>query len=177
VKLADLLECPKCGDAWPCEDTICESCGARLLPYRLDAKGRRNSMLRAVPDEGPMPVPSRESKGFGAIVTFEASDGQRCVLHRLGSPRQALDAAWDDAQIADPSYRVISVSTPTSIFTDLQGGRKGNQTPHIPEFTLCGGSRRHYLHERLRGSSRQRMTPSPGLTSGAAHRERTDRGQ
>lgn len=97
----------------------------------------------------------------GCIITFENAAGERLSGHRVGKPMTAFRELCDAALELDPSYRVVSYSTPETILTDLRGrqvqdmrtAERGGGT--IPERTACGmAKRRAMLHERLRGSSR-----------------------
>lgn len=61
----------------------------------------------------------RDVPKFGCIVSLQNRDGKTLSLHRTGI--NALEAALDDALSLDPTFRVCSISTPQSIYTDLQG--------------------------------------------------------
>lgn len=84
------------------------------------------------------------------------------MLHRAGRVRAAVEEAFRVAAGLDPTFRVLCVSTPQTIYTDLQGVRhglgtsergQGSNTLVLPEHALCGGRLRAILHPRLRGSS------------------------
>lgn len=103
--------------------------------------------------------PVREKAG--CIVTFENAAGKTLSGHRVGKPMTALRELCDAAIELDPSYRVVSYSTPETILTDLRGrqvqdmrtAERGGGT--LPERTACGmAKRREMLHPRLRGGSR-----------------------
>ena len=61
---------------------------------------------------------------YGAITSFVADDGKRLTIHRTGPIRQAVKAACDAAVKVDPSFRVVCVSTPESIYRDMDGSRE-----------------------------------------------------
>ena len=113
------------------------------------------------PDNRPFPLSGAEAQRFGAIVSLENAAGKILVLHRAGKIRDAVDDAFRTATQRDQTFRVVSVSTPTSVFRDLSGARQvrsgqavnwGSQAIQIPEQNICGGTRRRMLHPRLRGS-------------------------
>lgn len=67
----------------------------------------------------------RERATFGVTVTFEAEDGRVLTLARTGKTSDALHEACDDAVAVDPTYRVVCISSPVSVFADLQGRPRG----------------------------------------------------
>lgn len=92
---------------------------------------------------------------WGYIVTFiKNGDGKIRTGHQAG--RGALAALCDRAVERDPTYRVVCISSPLTIFSDLLGRSKGkNETVLGPEAILLGyAGRRHMLHPDLIGSSR-----------------------
>jgi hypothetical protein len=115
---------------------------------------------------------ARDRARFGCIVTFEGADGRTITAHRTGPTRVALRAACEAAQSLDGSLRVVSISTPTTILSDLVG--RGSPQPSSsfrgadrPEpQLLAGAGLSHMLHERLRGR---------GLTSDRRWREHAAR--
>lgn len=96
----------------------------------------------------------RDQVEWGCIVTVKNADGKTLSLHHTG--RHALDECLDDALILDPTFRVVSVSTPVTIYNDLEG-----RMPHphtgaipIPEAQKLGRSGRlDLLHPDLRPRS------------------------
>ncbi len=62
---------------------------------------------------------------YGCIVSFENADGRTLVLHRIGPTRTALRRACEDALELDETFRVVSFSTPQTVYRDLQGTRPG----------------------------------------------------
>jgi hypothetical protein len=113
----------------------------------------------------PFPMSGQEAATYGAIVTFENAVGERLAVHRSGSKRIAVEQACAVATGYDSSFRIISISTPETIYTDLQGARlarpnqNGSAVP-FPETrmarTFPGGM--GMLHDCLRGSSDRRRT-------------------
>ena len=112
-------------------------------------------------DDRPFPLSGHEAQRFGAIVTLENAAGKILVLHRAGKISAAVDEAFEIATELDPTFRFVSVSTPTSVFRDLDGARPirsgpdvkwGSQAIQLPEHNILGGRRRYMLHPRLRGS-------------------------
>lgn len=106
-----------------------------------------------------------EKQKAGCIVSFENEVGQTFTIHRVGPIKQGVRDACRIARTLDPSFRVVAVSTPSSIFTDLQGARlpqgqmragahRWRRNP-TPESTLCGAiGEREMLHPRLRDTAR-----------------------
>lgn len=111
-------------------------------------------MSRMNSDDGAMPLGAREAARFGAISTFENADGERLVIHRLGSMRAAAKAACEVALRLDETFRIVCVSTPQTIYTDMQGARgsRGRPSisapPAIPE-RLLGRDLRAMIHPRV----------------------------
>lgn len=97
---------------------------------------------------------------YGVVVTFENADGKRLVLHRKGSLPVAVSAACDDATTLDPTFLVICISTPQTIYSDIQGRMPRNDSggeSHIqrPEpYTLARAKRSHMLHPSIAGRAR-----------------------
>jgi hypothetical protein len=103
----------------------------------------------------------RDRGAFGCIVTFENAAGDTLSGHRPGKPLAALTQLCDAALELDPSFRVVSYSTPETILTDLRGRQVRDMRTaergggSIPEPFACGmAKRREMLHPRLRGGSR-----------------------
>lgn len=95
----------------------------------------------------------------GVVVSFERDDGERITIARRAADKnEALQEAVDAVLAFDARYRVVAISTPQTIFTDLVG-----RTPHprggwieCPEVAMLRKARRFYaLHPRLMGQSRQ----------------------
>ncbi len=96
----------------------------------------------------------------GCVVSFLNDDGVPLTLHRVGPPRVALVDACDAATFYDPTNRVVCISTPQTIYTDLRGrgprsgGRGANtsQLSHRPELHMLGNAGIGWMaHESLRG--------------------------
>jgi hypothetical protein len=94
----------------------------------------------------------------GCVLSFENAAGKRLVLHREGSPLQVIGPMCDDALRLDPSFRVVAYSTPSTVYTDLVGGRmrrdsrneEFEQEQSLPEkMMLQRAHRPEMLHERL----------------------------
>lgn len=122
------------------------------------------------PLDRPMPMSGQESREYGAITTLENAAGRVLVLHRIGKVRDAVRAAYATAHALDETFRVVAVSTPVSIWTDLKGARQpirnqhernGSQRAPLPEHTTCGGKDRHMLHPRLRGTTKDAWRDAP----------------
>lgn len=79
-----------------------------------------------------------ERSQYGCICTFENEEGKRLVLHdRDEAPGKVAQELWDYAESLDPSFRLVSYSTPDTTYTDLIG-RKGvdQEKPNLPEFRI-----------------------------------------
>lgn len=95
---------------------------------------------------------------YGCTVTFENEAGQTLVLHRVGPPSRALAALCDEALALDPTFRLVSYSTPDTILSDVRGRYTADQRSAAgrSQFTPEGGvlsriGRLPLLHPRLRG--------------------------
>lgn len=98
----------------------------------------------------------RERALFGCTVTFENADGNTLSGHRTGSPLAGLAELCDAALELDPSYRVVSYSTPQTIYADLKGREIGGGVEYKSsrvtgvEITVHSKiGRREMLHPRL----------------------------
>ncbi len=65
-----------------------------------------------------------KNRSFGVIVTAESDDGRMRSFHHPGASMTALELCCDDIELLGPGWRIVSVSTPRSIFRDLQGTRR-----------------------------------------------------
>lgn len=144
VRAADPV-CPDCGGVKGRRSARCNSC-AQIERHRGEEE---------IPNlEGTYPMNSWERKRYGCIVTFENADGKRLVLHREGSPRMAAVACCDAALLLDGTFRIITVSTPETIHTDLKGYRlsKEGKTGFapVPETQLLRGRALALIHPRLK---------------------------
>jgi hypothetical protein len=93
--------CPGCGDPILLKSGQCKAC-QRTDNFPLSGD-RRNE--------------------YGCIVTFEDGDGGRLTLHATGPAGLAVSGLCATALARDPSYRLISYSTPETIYGDMQGNR------------------------------------------------------
>ena len=94
----------------------------------------------------------RERAEYGCTLTFENDNGQRLVVVRKGPPMAGFRQACAIALSHDETFRVISYSTPETIFRDLTGRMvmDGNTTVMLPELQLAARyGLRHMLHRRL----------------------------
>lgn len=64
---------------------------------------------------------SPERALYGCIVTFENENGDTLTMHRTGGPEKGLREACAIALSKDETYRVVSYSTPTTVYGDLRG--------------------------------------------------------
>lgn len=93
----------------------------------------------------------------GCICTFENRSGERYTLHSVGPPTKIVSLMCDHALAVGSDFRLISYSTPETIFGDLDGARaaglnwQGFSTPKpSPEKRILGQvGRLEMLHPRL----------------------------
>lgn len=90
---------------------------------------------------------------FGFITSWESETGEVMNVHRTGPLRQALRDLITDVLALDPTYRLISYSTPDTILTDMLGRRRklsnGRPVP-LPEAIALGSvDRLDLLHPRF----------------------------
>jgi hypothetical protein len=103
----------------------------------------------------------QERAEAGAIISFENESGQRLTLHRVGPIIQAVQEACALAMIHDESYRVVAVSSPSSIYADLAGRmpvKHGEGVPRYlyPEANIVGQAGLDaLLHPRLQATTPQ----------------------
>ena len=91
---------------------------------------------------------------YGVTITFQADNGDKLSLHGRCPVLQMVRALCAIALAKDESYRVVSCSTPASIFTDLQGSRrpadvKGTQGNLPEQRLLAGAGLSPLLHESV----------------------------
>lgn len=135
------LECPRCGETCPLDDVFCGECHARLLPV---------PSLRAtrLDDDRSFPMSGREQATYGCIVSFENENGKRLVIHRGGRVGDGVKQAIAIALAHDESFRVVSISTPNTVYTDVVGrGVAVGGRPQLPENKLVPAA---MLHRSLR---------------------------
>ena len=70
------------------------------------------------------PMGGESRRIYGCIVTFRNSQGKTLSIHREGAPTKALKQAIAIALSHDETFKVISVSSPETIYRDLQGSRE-----------------------------------------------------
>lgn len=96
----------------------------------------------------------REREAWGCITTFKNDAGRTLTLHRTGL--DALTKACDDALSLDATFRIVAVSTPVTIASDL-GGRMPNRASNVvdlPEWQrLAKIKRMHLLHPSIQPRS------------------------
>lgn len=110
-----------------------------------------------------MPMSGEEAATYGVTVSFENAAGERLVVHRSGPRRVAIEQCFAVATGYDSTFRIIAISTPQSIFTDMQGARLPRFGQNLaavpfPETAICKNlpSGQAMLHTRLLGSSDRR---------------------
>lgn len=59
----------------------------------------------------------------GITTTWKNESGELLTVHRTGRPGRILAEIAADVTRLDPSYRLVSYSTPDTILRDLQGTR------------------------------------------------------
>jgi hypothetical protein len=98
----------------------------------------------------------RERAEYGCIVTFENSDGKVWIRHVPGPPRAGLRKACDEALALDETFRVVSYSTPSTVYQDMQGARRSNSylapggaVQSVEGMVLGLAGRREMLHPRI----------------------------
>jgi hypothetical protein len=96
---------------------------------------------------------ARERAEFGAIVSFENPEGLTLTIALTDMPpSKAIRRTCKMAIAYDETFRVVAISTPSTIYTDVKGERiirKGQG--HVPEGSLLGAvGMGHLLHEKLK---------------------------
>lgn len=92
---------------------------------------------------------------YGCIATFENADGLVMTRHATGNPIAACRRLCDHAESIDPTYRLVSYSTPTSVYGDFVGrGIRHNLKGEMIRFpsgekrACAKAGRPHMIHER-----------------------------
>lgn len=114
-------------------------------------------MARRYP-ERYLPISGREQAEHGAVISFRNTAGESLVLTRQGPITQVARELCDAAVAIDETFRVVCISTPSTIYGDLYGrqmmGNTGAERPEGRTLTLAG--RRHMLHPDCFGQFRER---------------------
>jgi len=139
-KHRDAAICRSCSVAERHTDHLCESCGTAVSSAGV--RFCRSCYDARLPHS--MPMGGTEGERYGAIVTLENADGERLVVHRAGRVRAAISEASDVARRFDDTFRVICVSTPNTVYADLQGARPIGSAPELAVVPAA------LLHPRLR---------------------------
>lgn len=107
---------------------------------------------------------SEDRARYGSLTTWENAAGETFVIHRTGKLKEAIREAAAIALALDPSFRLVSYSTPDTIYTDLKGGRAdfihpasgfkatyGKANPvALPEQIILGqAGLRHLIHPKI----------------------------
>lgn len=87
---------------------------------------------------------------YGATVTFQNHAGATLTLHRTGPITSTVRDLCNAALEVDPSYLVVCISTPNTIYGDLQGRPIWGDNAICPErATLARAGRREMAHPNL----------------------------
>lgn len=103
-------------------------------------------------------MPGRNLAEYGAVVSFRNEQDESYVCWCVGPVAVAVRDACEKALALDSTFRVVCISTPTTIFGDLCGRSplQDNTGAYRPEGNiLARAGMRHMLHHDLRGRSRQ----------------------
>lgn len=96
----------------------------------------------------------RREQQYGATLTFENAEGVTLTIARrhhsvLEAVRQACDLAIEE----DSTYRVVCLSTPHTIYSDMQGWVSGRR-PSPEQHTVTKAGRKAMLHPRIAARGR-----------------------
>lgn len=121
-----------------------------------------------------------KSAEYGCVCTFENDRGETLSGHRTGPLMAGLRDLIEAAQARDPSYRLTSYSTPTSILSDITGRRtrrigidgrpSESALPEVISASRIG--RLDAIHPRLRLVMRAHDSTLRGLTQRQAERRK-----
>jgi hypothetical protein len=121
----------------------------------------------------PYQIPDLQTSGSerqrdGILVTLrEQTSGHLKTVHETGPTREALERVCDYTESLEGDWKIVSVSTPGSIFRDLQGRRGqhedarhekngGFSDPRTTEWNSLGRIGRLYLLQPLRQAGHDR---------------------
>lgn len=80
-----------------------------------------------------------ERARYGVIVTArEQQTGRVKTMHQIGAPTGAIHEVVETLDSMEGDWKVVSISTPASIYRDLQGGRSvraDDQYEHRPHLS------------------------------------------
>lgn len=97
----------------------------------------------------------QEKAMYGITTTWENGNGCLLTVHRRGQPLAVLREIASDVIAVDPTYRLVSYSTPETILRDLDGNRRttkgrNNQLLLAEQNLLSRIGLAHLTHPRLR---------------------------
>lgn len=100
-----------------------------------------------------LPISGAEQARYGAVISFHNTNGQTLVLHDTGPITQVVRELCDAAVKLDPTFRVVCISTPSTIFGDLIGrDMRENDGAIRPEAAVLNRSgRRNMIAPELLG--------------------------
>lgn len=98
-----------------------------------------------------LPLTAMERHSLGVVVSFENADGARFTTHRPGLVQEGVRSACDEALARCPSYLIVAISTPQTVYADIVGRELGPaKRPVMPEANIVGRTGvGHLLHPSL----------------------------
>ena len=153
-KRAASLRCRTCAGKAARVAHLCAECGG---PVSNAATKLCRPCYQATLNPG-MPMGGAEAIEYGATVILENAAGERLVLTGAGRVRAVVTELAATARRLDASFAVICVSTPNTVYADLQGARMHNRQgfggrPASPELGIVP---RALLHHRIRDGYQER---------------------
>jgi hypothetical protein len=86
----------------------------------------------AMPTDKLLSISPDQRNVVGVIVTArEQETDERIVLHKSGTTTEALLAVADDLDAREGVWRILTISTPTTVYRDLQGTRLQVRHDHL----------------------------------------------
>jgi hypothetical protein len=102
----------------------------------------------------------QQAANAGITCTFVAENGRKHTSTLSGSPTWALGELCDEALEIDPTMKLLSYSTPDTIYSDLNGRHTKETHLQVPELQVLGRiGRREMCHPSLIGEdAKSRMS-------------------
>src|SRR4051812_14052166 len=89
------------------------------LPGYVRAERNRRTIRRTKVSEGLLLRNARERALWGCVTTWQNADARTLCMYRSGPPRRGLLSAIEAVMSLDLTFRLVSYSTPETVYRDL----------------------------------------------------------
>jgi hypothetical protein len=96
--------------------------------------------------EGLLLRNARERALWGCVTTWQNADARTLCMYRSGPPRRGLLSAIEAVMSLDLTFRLVSYSTPETVYRDLVAGRRQDHARSPESLALAQVGRLDLLH-------------------------------